>query len=103
VEAAPSSPFNMAEPDLLLELLVIALDAPAQFGETLVPSTSSNGMAATAENVICKQSTRGLSEIKTCGQIRPSGTGKQLGHSVQKKVVATIRSQTLRYKRKLRL
>ena len=26
-------PFEVAEPDLLLELLVIALDAPAQLGE----------------------------------------------------------------------
>ena len=33
VEAAPSSPFEMPEPDLLLELLIIALDAPAQLGE----------------------------------------------------------------------
>src|SRR6202049_2978204 len=32
VEATPSAPFEMAEPDLLLELLVIALDAPAQLG-----------------------------------------------------------------------
>jgi hypothetical protein len=29
VEAAPSSSFEVAEADLLLELLVIALDAPA--------------------------------------------------------------------------
>jgi hypothetical protein len=33
VEAAPSSSFEVAEADLLLELLVIALDAPAQLGE----------------------------------------------------------------------
>ena len=33
VEAAPPTSFEVAEPDLLLELLVIALDAPAQFGE----------------------------------------------------------------------
>src|SRR6202035_608511 len=32
VEATPSPPFEMAEPDLLLELLVIALDAPTQLG-----------------------------------------------------------------------
>jgi hypothetical protein len=32
VEATPSPPFEMAEPDLLLELLVISLDAPAQLG-----------------------------------------------------------------------
>ena len=29
VEAAPSSSFEMPEPDLLLQLLIIALDAPA--------------------------------------------------------------------------
>jgi hypothetical protein len=29
VEAAPSSPFEVSEPDLLLQLLIIALDAPA--------------------------------------------------------------------------
>src|ERR1700760_4773668 len=33
VETAPSSPFEMPEPDLLLELLIVALDAPAQLGE----------------------------------------------------------------------
>jgi hypothetical protein len=32
MEATPSTPFKMPEPDLLLELLIIALDAPAQFG-----------------------------------------------------------------------
>jgi hypothetical protein len=32
VEATPSAPFKISEPDLLLELLIIALDAPAQFG-----------------------------------------------------------------------
>src|SRR5580658_11048482 len=32
VEAPPSAPFEMPEPDLLLELLIIALDAPAQLG-----------------------------------------------------------------------
>src|SRR5271165_5038199 len=32
VEATPSPPFKMSEPDLLLELLIIALDAPAQLG-----------------------------------------------------------------------
>jgi hypothetical protein len=31
VEAAPAAPFEMAEPDLLLELSIIAFDAPAQF------------------------------------------------------------------------
>ncbi len=29
VEATPSSPFEMPEADLLLQLLIIALDAPA--------------------------------------------------------------------------
>jgi hypothetical protein len=32
MEAAPPAPFIMPEPDLLLELLIIALDAPAQLG-----------------------------------------------------------------------
>src|ERR1700731_996851 len=33
VEAAPSSPLVMSEPDLLLEVLVVPFDAPAQLGE----------------------------------------------------------------------
>ena len=33
VKTTPSAPLEVAEPDLLLELLIIALDAPAQFGE----------------------------------------------------------------------
>src|ERR1035441_10110506 len=33
VEAAPSSPFEMSQPDLLLEFLIVALDAPAQLGD----------------------------------------------------------------------
>ena len=32
VEASPSPPFEMPEPDLLLEILIVALDAPAQLG-----------------------------------------------------------------------
>src|SRR5260370_720733 len=32
MEATPPAPFIMPEPDLLLELLIIALDAPAQLG-----------------------------------------------------------------------
>src|SRR3954470_19923970 len=32
VKAEPSAPFEMPEADLLLELLIIALDAPAQLG-----------------------------------------------------------------------
>ena len=30
MEATPSSPFEVSEPDLLLELLIVAFDAPAQ-------------------------------------------------------------------------
>src|SRR4249920_3932912 len=33
MEAAPSAPFIVPEPDLLLELLIIPLDTPAQLGE----------------------------------------------------------------------
>jgi hypothetical protein len=33
VEAAPPSSFIVAEPDLLLEVLIVALDAPAQLGD----------------------------------------------------------------------
>jgi hypothetical protein len=33
VEAAPTSPFEVAEPHLLLEILVVALDAPAHHGD----------------------------------------------------------------------
>ena len=33
VEASPASPFVVPEPDLLLEVLIIPLDAPAQFGQ----------------------------------------------------------------------
>ena len=33
MEAAPAAPFEVAEPDLLLEFLIVALDAPAQLGE----------------------------------------------------------------------
>ena len=33
VEAAPASSSEMSEPDLLFELLIIALDLPTQFGE----------------------------------------------------------------------
>ena len=32
MEATPAAPFIVAEPDLLLEFLIVALDAPAQFG-----------------------------------------------------------------------
>src|SRR5437899_8818792 len=33
MEASPSSSFEVAEPDLLLEFLVVTLDAPAEFGQ----------------------------------------------------------------------
>ena len=33
VEAAPAAAFEMPEPDLLLQLLIFALDAPAQLGQ----------------------------------------------------------------------
>src|ERR1700752_3023823 len=33
MEATPAAPFVVAEPDLLLELLIVALDAPAQLGQ----------------------------------------------------------------------
>jgi hypothetical protein len=32
VEATPSSAFEMSEPDLLLEFLIVAFNAPTQFG-----------------------------------------------------------------------
>jgi hypothetical protein len=35
VEAAPPAAFEMSEPDLLLELLIIALDTPAHFGDVV--------------------------------------------------------------------
>ena len=33
MEATPSAPFEVTEPDLLLEVLIVALDAPAQLGQ----------------------------------------------------------------------
>ena len=33
METAPTAPLKVPEPDLLLQLLIIALDAPAQFGQ----------------------------------------------------------------------
>src|SRR5919197_4753846 len=38
MEAAPSAPFEVPEPELLLELLVVALDARAQLGEVDKPA-----------------------------------------------------------------
>ena len=32
MESAPAAPFEMVQPELLLEFLIVALDAPAQFG-----------------------------------------------------------------------
>ena len=32
MKASPPTPFKMSEPELLLELLIVALDAPAQLG-----------------------------------------------------------------------
>jgi hypothetical protein len=32
VEAAPASPFEMAEPNLPFEFVIVALNAPAQLG-----------------------------------------------------------------------
>jgi len=32
VEAAPASPFEVAEPNLLFEFVIVALNAPAQLG-----------------------------------------------------------------------
>ncbi len=32
VEAAPSPSFKMSQPDLLLEFLIVAFDAPSQLG-----------------------------------------------------------------------
>src|SRR5260370_2404046 len=33
VEASPTSPFEVSKPELLFQLLIIALDAPAQLGQ----------------------------------------------------------------------
>ena len=38
MEAAPTTPFKVAEPNLLLKLLIVALDAPAQFGDVDQPA-----------------------------------------------------------------
>ena len=32
MEAAPPTPFKMSEPELLLELLIVPFDTPAQLG-----------------------------------------------------------------------
>ena len=39
VKASPAATFVVSEPDLLLELLVVALDAPAQLGEIDQPGS----------------------------------------------------------------
>jgi hypothetical protein len=33
METSPAAPFVVVKPDLLLEALVVALDAPAHFGD----------------------------------------------------------------------
>ena len=38
MEAAPAASFVVIEPDLLLELLIIALDPPAQLGKIHKPA-----------------------------------------------------------------
>src|SRR6516164_541911 len=38
VEAAPSPPFEMSEPDLLLEFLIVTFDPPAQLGNIDEPT-----------------------------------------------------------------
>ena len=38
MEAAPAPSFVVTKPDLLLELLIVALDAPAQFGDVDQPA-----------------------------------------------------------------
>src|SRR6266478_2459736 len=38
MEAAPSAPFEMPKPELLLEVLIVALDAPTQFGSIDQPA-----------------------------------------------------------------
>src|SRR5450759_493493 len=45
MEASPSAPFIMPEPEFLLEFLVIALDAPAQLGEGTGAKASDNSEA----------------------------------------------------------
>ena len=37
MEAAPAASFVVTEPDLLLELLIVTLDAPTQLGEVDEP------------------------------------------------------------------
>ena len=39
MEATPAAPFVVTEPDLLLEFLIVALDAPAQLGEIDQPGS----------------------------------------------------------------
>ena len=44
MEAAPSAALEMSEPDLLLELLVVALDTPAQFGKIDEPAEAAGSV-----------------------------------------------------------
>jgi hypothetical protein len=59
VEAAPSSPFEVAEPNLLFEFLVVTFDAPAQF-EALIRAhlcgSSDVDMKAEVSDSVCKPS-----------------------------------------------
>jgi hypothetical protein len=55
MKAAPSAPFEMPESDLLLEFLIVALDAPAQLGEGTGAKASDNSEApqrATASRLV---------------------------------------------------
>src|SRR5882757_7177074 len=40
MEAAPSAPFIVPEPNFLLEILIVALDAPAPFGQINQPAAA---------------------------------------------------------------
>ena len=53
VEAAPASSFEMSEPDLLFELLIIALDSPTQFGE--VHELAEGNVFRQGRNRICRK------------------------------------------------
>ena len=44
MEAAPSAAFIVTKPDLLLELLVVALDTPAQFGKIDEPAEAAGSV-----------------------------------------------------------
>jgi hypothetical protein len=52
METAPAASFKMVEPDLLLKLLIIPLDAPAQFGE-IDKTAKSNVVRQARKPVFC--------------------------------------------------